>query len=240
MHAWEALSGKTVEIPVLQKGKAHTIKVDFTAITFNFPVNELAQSIPLLSWLPFINGHKTSDSYNAKAFHALIGDMKKDAPISGFAEKLLGQLNERDQKIVTTLIHDIRDIWHKKQHHSAGKDAYKLAIRVALLVLLLKIGLTFNCKSGKDRTGWLDTFIKYLLDSYASDQDPTESLKKIDKEKFSKIALNSGNDQIQRLNTGAPGNKCMKEIPFCTLPWSYFLTKEAYRQVKGLSFLVGS
>ena len=68
----------------------------------------------------------------------------------------------------------------------------------------------FNCKSGKDRTGMLDAEVKHLATTVAlggrvpvpdHEPDSREMGNRLD------MALNSGNHEMQQLNTGYMGYK---------------------------------
>ena len=69
----------------------------------------------------------------------------------------------------------------------------------------------FNCKSGKDRTGQMDVACKTLaLQIYERNgripplNHPRTSM---DKQIFQQVAINGGNLEMQRMNTGLAGFK---------------------------------
>ena len=69
----------------------------------------------------------------------------------------------------------------------------------------------FNCKSGKDRTGQMDVACKTLaLQMYerGGDLPPLNQPRtSMDKHIFQQVAINGGNLEMQRMNTGLAGFK---------------------------------
>ena len=82
--------------------------------------------------------------------------------------------------------------------------------RLAVLAELLGVNVAFNCKSGKDRTGELDAEIKHFklqmrltgkVPDYKRTRTPEEA------RQFYQVVTNSGNFEMQSLNTGYRGYK---------------------------------
>ncbi|EFY5413346.1 hypothetical protein CWJ74_004484, partial [Shigella sonnei] len=62
-----------------------------------------------------------------------------------------------------------------------------------------------------------------------------------EKRLFSTILMNSGNMEIQEMNTGVPGNKVMKKLPLSSLELSYserIGDSKIWNMVKGYSSFV--
>ncbi len=99
-----------------------------------------------------------------------------------------------------------RDVAYRKE----GSEPYKMPTRLAVLADLLGVKVAFNCKSGKDRTGELDTEIKHMkLQMAVTGKVPHYTRERTPEEKrhFHEVATNSGNFEIQQLNTGYTGYK---------------------------------
>lgn len=144
------------------------------------------------------------------------------------------------------LADEIKQIWANKYHHSDGGDPYKIAKRIAIISYEIGVTPCWNCKGGKDRTGWMDTEIKHLLSSRGLKPDAAHG-RKLDKGSQSLlrvVALNSGNQEIQRYNTGAPGNKCFGMLNIFTRFFANLSLRQrlgdAYttNRIKGFSDLV--
>ncbi len=86
------------------------------------------------------------------------------------------------------------------QHHKDGGEPYKLAQRLAMLAHEIDAVPARNCKSGKDRTGMMDSEIKREIISLhqthmlsAPGSLPDSGGQKI----FQKVLLNSGNRRFR-------------------------------------------
>ena len=108
------------------------------------------------------------------------------------------------------LLDQVREIHRDGSYRTAGKEAYKMPARLALLGHMLGVKVAFNCKSGKDRTGELDAEVKHLrlqmeltghVPHPGRDRTPTE------RDHFHEVMSHSGNFEMQRLNTGYAGYK---------------------------------
>lgn len=111
---------------------------------------------------------------------------------------------------VLELARQIGEIHHEGAHRNAGSEPYKMPTRLAVLADLLGVKVAFNCKSGKDRTGELDAEIKHFklqmamtgkVPHYKRERTPEEI------RHFHEVVTNSGNFEMQQLNTGFTGYK---------------------------------
>ncbi|MDR1303116.1 MAG: hypothetical protein LBJ81_00665 [Puniceicoccales bacterium] len=123
------------------------------------------------------------------------------------------------KKIVVQLAHQIADIWRSDQHKTNATEPYAIQSRIALLTYQLGLSTTFNCKSGKDRTGILDTETKNLaMEIEMNGGIVPESYHTLDdREKYnlSSMVDASGANHVTRACTGVAGLKIQRTFgPF--------------------------
>ena len=126
----------------------------------------------------------------------------------------LATLNKRIESL-DSAARQAKGIWASNDYRAGGGDPFKMVSRLALVGHLMGETPLFNCKSGKDRTGQLDAEVKFL--ATAADQNggrvppPGESMEAW-RGVRSDFVFNTGNLEMQRLNTGLPGYK-LKGVP---------------------------
>ena len=126
----------------------------------------------------------------------------------------LASLNKRIESL-DSAARQAKGIWASNDYRAGGGDPFKMVSRLALVGHLMGETPLFNCKSGKDRTGQLDAEVKFL--ATAADQNggsvppPDESMAAW-RGVRSDFVFNTGNLEMQRLNTGLPGYK-LKGVP---------------------------
>ena len=126
----------------------------------------------------------------------------------------LASLNKRIESL-DSAARQAKAIWASNDYRSGGGDPFKMVSRLALVGHLMGETPLFNCKSGKDRTGQLDAEVKFL--ATAADEsggrvpEPDESMEAW-RGVRSDFVFNTGNLEMQRLNTGLPGYK-LKGVP---------------------------
>ncbi|ECP6664488.1 type III secretion system effector inositol phosphate phosphatase [Salmonella enterica] len=241
MRAWQSLTqpGKMIHLKIRNKdGELQTVKIKPEIAAFNVGVNELALKLGF--------GLKTSDSYNVEALHQLLGnDLRPEAKPGGWVGDWLAQY-PNNYKVVNILARQIKDIWKNNLHHKDGGEPYKLAERLAMLANEIDAVPAWNCKSGKDRTGMMDSEIKreiICLHQTHTLNAPGSLPDRSGQEIFQKVLLNSGNLEIQKQNTGGAGNKVMKNLSPEVLNLSYQKRvgdENIWQSVKGISSLITS
>ena len=166
-----------------------TIKIQLTdpPLLFNFGVNVQHFRMGKLAH------SKEIDEFNKKSFIQLFGkdpvQIKQTHNEYYFSGSLIGKfLNESKdadkKKQVEALANQIGDIL-QKYPNGMESNPYALPVRVMLLTHLLGYATTYNCKSGKDRTGVcameLETLAAKLLSSgeLYDPENPSEEEKNI-------------------------------------------------------------
>ena len=126
----------------------------------------------------------------------------------------LATMNKRIESL-DSAARQAKDIWAGNDYRQGGGDPFKMVSRLALVGHLMGETPVFNCKSGKDRTGQLDAEVKFL--ATAADENggrvppPDESMETW-RPVRNDFVFNTGNLEMQRLNTGLPGYK-LKGVP---------------------------
>ena len=126
----------------------------------------------------------------------------------------LATLNKRIESL-DGAARQAKAIWASNDYRRGGGDPFKMVSRLALVGHLMGETPLFNCKSGKDRTGQLDAEVKFL--ATAADESggrvpaPDESMEAW-RPVRNDFVFNTGNLEMQRLNTGLPGYK-LKGVP---------------------------
>ena len=121
----------------------------------------------------------------------------------------LATLNKRIESL-DGAARQAKAIWAGNDYRQGGGDPFKMVSRLALVGHLMGETPLFNCKSGKDRTGQLDAEVKFL--ATAADESggrvpaPDESMEAW-RPVRNDFVFNTGNLEMQRLNTGLPGYK---------------------------------
>ena len=176
------------------------IRIEPQILKFNFGVNAGA-----VSWLgvvkPLSGGWDISDTMNAPAFEGLRGQVEE------FIQQHPGT---KEAEAARTLLEQCRRIFAAGGEHKDNHDAYKLASRIAVLSHLIGNMPCWNCKSGKDRTGQMDVESKFLATLIARGEpipEPGAPLTPAQQGLFRAIALEGGNFEVQKQNTGIAGFK---------------------------------
>ena len=126
----------------------------------------------------------------------------------------LASLNKRIESL-DSAARQAKGIWASNDYRAGGGDPFKMVSRLALVGHLMGETPLFNCRSGKDRTGQLDAEVKFL--ATAADQNggrvpPPDDSMQAWRGVRNDFVFNTGNLEMQRLNTGLPGYK-LKGVP---------------------------
>ena len=117
---------------------------------------------------------------------------------------------ERDARTLVEAGTQLKSIWANREYRRGGGDPYKMVSRLALVSHLMGETPLFNCKSGKDRTGQLDAEVKFLAtvaDERGGHLPPVDADMARWRAARSDFTMNTGNLEMQQLNTGLPGYK---------------------------------
>ncbi|MCY4564668.1 MAG: hypothetical protein OXE40_09335, partial [Gammaproteobacteria bacterium] len=109
----------------------------------------------------------------------------------------------------------LKAIWAGGGYRKGDGDPYKMVSRLALVSQLMGETPLFNCKSGKDRTGQLDAEVKFLatvVDEKRGELPPVDQDMERWRSARCDFTLNTGNLEMQQMNTGLPGYK-LKGVP---------------------------
>ena len=194
--AWNAVE----QIGVTFQYHGQQIRIQPHIHTFNFGVNSGAVNHSRLANVA--GGWDLSDTMNAAAMRGFrnavttfINDPAQPAAKRTYAQTLLNQCDQ---------------VMQAKGERKDSHDAYKVAARIAVLANLIGNVPCWNCKSGKDRTGEMDVECKFLSTLIARGEpipDPGVPLTQGQQGLFRAIALEGGNFEVQKANTGFGGYK---------------------------------
>ena len=195
--AWEAVERNGVEF----RYKGRTIRVKPSILKFNFGVNEGAVNTLFKIAPDAAGGWDLSSRMNQTAFTAL------QARVDAF---LRSDADLKKKSAVRTLLAQCRQALDARAERSDAHDAFKVAARIAVIANLMGEVPCWNCKSGKDRTGQMDVECKFLSTLIANGSpipEPGAPLTKAQQGLLRSIALEGGNFEIQKMNTGIAGFK---------------------------------
>ena len=195
--AWDFVARHGVEFEY----NGQHIRIQPQILKFNFGVNAGAVSWPWLMRMTVSGGWDFSSTMNATAFAGLREQVE---------EFIQGNPDTKEAAAAQTLLDQCRQILDAKGERKDSHDAYKFAARVAVLSHLVGNMPCWNCKSGKDRTGQMDVECKFLSTLIARGEPipaPGARLTESQKGLFRSIALEGGNFEIQKMNTGLSGFK---------------------------------
>ena len=207
----------------------HTIYLKLKdPMLFNFGINEIHYN----KILPIDDMR----SENLKSFEKLFGnELPSEKSKNIFNKKSLNDINDSswldklggkvgdyiknnlidkesiDYKKIKNLSKQILYIWHTTYGHGNGKNPGAIQSRLLALMNLIGYPVSFNCKSGKDRTGILAAEVNDLITSMeANAGEVPDPYKKLDTEERLNLinALEASNsEKIAQYNTGYKGLK---------------------------------
>ena len=196
--AWEAVSRNGVTF----RHNGQTVTIRPQVLTFNLGVNEGAVKYSSFVTADLAGGWTRSAEMNRAAHHALLPH------VQAFLQD--PNVPQAKRQAVQTLFNQCARIQAAGGERKDGHDAYKVAARYAVLTHLMGGTPCWNCKSGKDRTGQMDVECKFLATLIARGEPIPEPGAKLTEEQqglFRAIALEGGNFEMQKINTGFAGFK---------------------------------
>lgn len=116
----------------------------------------------------------------------------------------------KNKKIVETLSRQIVNMWKETKGKGYNDDRFGIQSRLSVLLYYLGYQVSFNCKSGKDRTGIMaveSNFIVQKINSTGKVPDYKKELDSGDKKLLRELYKASGIDQITSSCTGFRGTK---------------------------------
>lgn len=115
-----------------------------------------------------------------------------------------------NKEIVETLSRQIINMWKETKGKGYNDDRFGIQSRLSVLLYYLGYQVSFNCKSGKDRTGIMaveSNFIVQKINSTGKVPDYKKELDSGDKKLLRELYKASGIDQITSSCTGFRGTK---------------------------------
>ena len=184
MEALQELAKQKQPIEIKYNEKTFKVKIN-PPLLFNFGVNAQHFRLGRLAC------SKEIDEINQKSFALLFGDDPRNIGTGRFCKegsvigKFLNDCKDKTKKQqIQALAEQIISIL-KKYPDGMESDPYALPARVILLSRLLGLEVSFNCKSGKDRTSVcmlvIESMIQYynIYSEFPAPMDPGEEYKEI-------------------------------------------------------------
>jgi hypothetical protein len=218
-QAWNDVSGlQTIRVRN-PAGQMVDVTVNVQPLAFNFGVNEgaVVGKFGVNSDNSSIMGWGMANEMNEPGLKALLGDnLAPNAAIGGIIGQAIQRLNQgtpqEQQKALhlATLANQVKTLWSNGAHMRDEGEAYKMVSRLAVMSDMAGVKVAFNCKSGKDRTGNLDTEAKFLA-SFISVHNAVppigHPLTGGEITDLRDLANKGGSRYFQELNTGVEGYK---------------------------------
>lgn len=124
--------------------------------------------------------------------------------------KAVAKAAAKNKKIVKTLSRQIINMWKETKGNGYNDDRFGIQSRLSVLLYYLGYQVSFNCKSGKDRTGIMaveSNFIVQKINSTGEVPAYGKELDGEDKKLLRELYKASGIDQITSSCTGFRGTK---------------------------------
>jgi len=235
LAAFKHLEGQAIPVDIPGRPEITHVVPKFVAL--NSPVAKNAGYVGNA-----LNGLTNAHQTNTQGLELLVGKPGKDGYSADFtpdANSLIGQklseLNADPEKngakiaLIEDLTSQVLQSFSAKSgspdsYRNIGNQPYEFSVRLAALANEADLGVCFNCKSGKDRTGQLDTRIKdfyadlgrqYLKNEQAGAQQPalvTPRPLSFERDgaqvtQLQRLHEQGGSRDNQIANTGLPGTK---------------------------------
>ncbi len=142
----------------------------------------------------------------------IVAEFKNRVKTKGVNNKFENENNENKNELVKELSYQIIDIWNQTNGLGYKEDPYAIQSRLLVLMYYIGYGVSFNCKSGKDRTGAVSAAVAKLVHEIQSQKKVPDVVKskKLDtknKLEFSSAYYATATDEIAQANTGFVGTK---------------------------------
>ena len=209
--------------------EAHTVNLKLKdPMLFNFGINEIHYNkiLPIddmrgenLKSFEKLFGNellseKSENIFNKKSLNDINDNSwlgKLSGKVGDYVKNNLIDKESIDYKKIKNLSKQILYIWHRTCSHGNKKNPGAIQSRLLALMNLIGYPVSFNCKSGKDRTGILAAEVNDLITSMeANAGEVPDPYKKLDTEERLNLinALESSNsEKIAQYNTGYKGLK---------------------------------
>jgi hypothetical protein len=177
----------------------------------------------------------TPEEREAGGFGGQVGEWLRNAPRNTPQER-------QAVANVEALARQIGEMWDNRSHREMGVEPYKMVSRLAVLSSMIGNDVCWNCKSGKDRTGECDVESKYLaMQIWLTGQVPEPDQPRTGEEKrnFFRMAVDSGNFELQLYNTAAPGFK-LGGVPALKDELTLDTESTHYKYFRGIAGFYGS
>ncbi|MCQ2389309.1 MAG: hypothetical protein MJ138_06315 [Kiritimatiellae bacterium] len=198
--AFRAINADPEPIEVrMDDGRTVFVKPHFTM--FNFTVNEFGHG----GIGGVFGSYGLQDQLNREALPAL------REHVGAFLRR--DGVDDYTADVVKRLMSDVERILADKKSQHVKTDLYKASSRIVVLAHLIGDVPSFNCKSGKDRTGQNDAeakFLATLIDRHMPIPEPGQKLTPEQSRIFRDLVVGSGNLEVQERNTGLGGYKTYK------------------------------
>jgi hypothetical protein len=209
---WRQLAQEGALLKVDWNKVQYTVKVKPTTYLFNFGVSSQALKNDAGLFTQDDGGWKYASEINVPSLIAILGNLNPKQPIGGLVGEYLKDkdlsANSKAQ-LIQALADQIRTIW-SSQSYMLKTDPYKLPLRVIILMYQLGHITIFNCMSGKDRAGMLDTMIKFWMIYYHLTGKallPEVPFNDDMKQVFTTLAIMGNNIPYQAYNMSLGGSK---------------------------------
>lgn len=204
------------------------LKPDKDPVLFNFGSNDIHYS----KFLSLLTNKSKTYKRNLASMQTLFGknfekdkNFPEDSKVGMYlakadtagkevtnAEKLTkaAKAAANNKEIVETLSRQIINMWKETKGKGYNDDRFGIQSRLSVLLYYLGYQVSFNCKSGKDRTGIMaveSNFIVQKINSTGKVPDYKKELDGKDKKLLRELYKASGIDQITSSCTGFRGTK---------------------------------
>ncbi|MDR1435123.1 MAG: hypothetical protein LBI77_01825 [Puniceicoccales bacterium] len=218
-------------------GQSVWIKLE-EPLLFNFGVNlQQFKGVVRESLVAHAPVTRRLREHNAESFKLLMGDTSKIAEskindsnaIDLNKEKKLfdeeskigkflsnAEVSDSDKKVVVQLAHQIAYLWESGECEKNGSEPDAIVARLALLSDKLDLSTSFNCKSGKDRTGEVNVSIEHLAAEIEMNggivPKPYHELDDREKLNLNNMLICGAADHVTTACTGAGGLKLVSSF----------------------------